>query len=61
MMETGRLLEELRPLPTLKSVLEWGLARRPPAEFVDVVIQDEFHHDVIVRISDGVFAVFETS
>ncbi len=60
-METGRLLEELRLLPTLKSILEWGLSRRPPVEFVDVVIQDEFHHDVVVRVSNRVFAVFETS
>ena len=37
------------------------MARSPRAEFVNVIVQDEFHHDVIVRVSDRVFAVFETS
>jgi hypothetical protein len=55
------LLRELNQLATLKSVLSWSLAREPRADFVDVVIQDEFHHDVIVRVSDRVYAVFETS
>lgn len=60
-MEDDRLLAELQPLPTLKSVLNWCLAQEPRAEFIDVVIQDEFHHDVIVRVRDRVFAVFETT
>ena len=37
------------------------MAREPRAEFVDVIVQDEFHHDVIVRVTDHVYAVFETS
>jgi hypothetical protein len=45
----------------LKAVLGWSLARQPRAEFVDVVIQDEYHHDVVVRVADRVYAVFETS
>ena len=60
-MQDETLLAELHQFGTLKSVLTWALAREPRAEFVDVVIQDEFHHDVIVRVSDGVYAVFETS
>jgi hypothetical protein len=60
-MRADELLVELQEFATLKSVLGWSLAQRPPAEFVDVVIQDEFHHDVIVRVRDRVYAVFETS
>jgi hypothetical protein len=60
-MRNETLLGELRELATLKSVLSWSLARQPRADFVDVVIQDEFHHDVIVRVTDRVYAVFETS
>lgn len=60
-MEPDRLLEELQSLATLKTVLGWCLEQRPPAEFVDVVIEDELHHDVVVRVSDRVYAVFETS
>ena len=60
-MWNENLLAELHQLATLKAVLTWSLAREPRAEFVDVVIQDEFHHDVTVRVSDRVYAVFETS
>jgi hypothetical protein len=55
------VLREVQGLGSLKQVLEWSLARRPRAEFIDVVVQDEFHHDVIVRVSEDVFAAFETS
>jgi hypothetical protein len=60
-MRNDKVLMELHQLATLKQVLKWSLAQRPPAEFVDVVIQDEYHHDVVVRVTDRVYAVFETS
>ncbi len=60
-MRNDKLLMELHQLATLRQVLSWSLARQPRAEFVDVVIQDEYHHDVIVRVADRVYAVFETS
>ncbi|HTR49475.1 MAG TPA: hypothetical protein VMJ10_02135 [Kofleriaceae bacterium] len=48
---------------TLEDVLAWVHAQRPPGELVDVVVQDEFTHDVIVR-APGVIAaylVFDTT
>jgi hypothetical protein len=60
-MRTDELLAELHQIATLKGVLSWAMAQEPGAEFVDVVIQDEYHHDVIVRVTDYVYAVFETS
>jgi hypothetical protein len=60
-MRTDALLAELHQFATLKGVLSWAMAQNPRAEFVDVVIQDEYHHDVIVRVTDYVYAVFETS
>ncbi len=60
-MSNDDLLDTLREFATLKGVLGWSLAREPRAEFVNVVIQDEFHYDVVVRVSDRVYAVFETS
>ena len=60
-MRSDELLKELQAFATLKGVLTGLWHRRPRAEFVDVVIQDEFHHDVIVRVTDRVYAVFETS
>jgi hypothetical protein len=60
-MRNDDLLNELQQFATLKAVLTWSLRQKPTAEFVDVVIQDEFHHDVVVRVTDRVYAVFETS
>ena len=60
-MRNDKLFMELQQLATLRRVLIWSLARQPRAEFVDVVVQDEYHHDVIVRVTDVVYAVFETS
>jgi hypothetical protein len=60
-MHDVRLIEEVERLATLNQVLRWSLSRKPRAEFVDVVVQDEFHHDVIVRVSSEAFAVFETT
>jgi hypothetical protein len=60
-MRNDTLLIELHQIATLKEVLSWSLSRDPRAEFVDVVIQDEYNHDVIVRVKDDVHAVFETS
>jgi hypothetical protein len=60
-MRDDALVADLSRLETLRQVLNWSMARSPRAEFVDVVIQDEYHHDVVVRISDVVYAVFETS
>lgn len=46
---------------TLEEVVRWGLLRRPPAPVVDVVIQDEYTHDVVVRYNDGIYLVYDTT
>jgi hypothetical protein len=55
------ILAEVEPLQTLAGVLRWAFAQGPPAEVVDVVMQDEFTHDVVVRTAAGVFLVFDTT
>ena len=60
-MEYNAILAELQSFSSLATVIPWALSREPRAEFVDVVVQDEFNHDVILRISSTEFAVFETS
>jgi len=42
------LLEFLTRLGTLGRVLPWGLAQKPPWVVVDVVVQDEFTHDIVM-------------
>ena len=52
-MDRDRLVEEVRALEGLGGVIRWALARSPRAGFVDVVIQDEFTHDVVVRVDSS--------
>ena len=48
-------------LRTLEEVLAWAHAQRPPCELVEVIAQDEFTHDVVVRRPDGTYVVFDTT
>ena len=57
-MDHAEIVSQLETLETLGQVLRWNLAQSPRAEFVNVVVQDEYTHDVIVRISDHLFAVY---
>jgi hypothetical protein len=49
---------QIPSLRTLEEVLAWLHATG--GELVDVIVQDEFTHDVIVRTRDG-FACFDTT
>jgi len=42
-------------LQTLEEVLRWG------ADVLDIVVQDEFTHDVVTRKGGLVFLVFDTT
>jgi hypothetical protein len=42
----------LTRLGTLAAVLPWGMSQKPPWMVVDVVVQDEFTHDIVMA-SDG--------
>ncbi len=61
MVESDAILGEVRELSTLDGVIRWAHARTPAAEFVDVVVQDEFTHDVVVRAGSHVFLAFDTT
>jgi hypothetical protein len=49
---------QVPPLRTLEEVLAW--AHATGGELVDVIVQDEFTHDVIVRAHEG-YACFDTT
>jgi hypothetical protein len=51
---------EVRPLRSLEHVARWAFSRRPPSEIADVVVQDEYTHDVVVPWR-GVHLVFDTT
>jgi hypothetical protein len=46
---------------TLEDVVRWGLAHKPPRLVRDVVVQDEFTHDVVVPLRDGFHLVYDTT
>ncbi len=57
-----------RPLPagveeigSLGGVVRWATACMPPAEIVDVIEQDEYTRDVIVRVWAGLYLVFDST
>jgi hypothetical protein len=51
---------QVMPLRTLEEVLEW--CRAHDADVVEVIVQDEFTHDVVVRTVNGEqFHVFDTT
>lgn len=60
-MSDQPILDEVREFVSLRQVIEWTCRQQPRAEFVDVIVQDEFHHDVIVHATDKLYLVFETT
>jgi hypothetical protein len=51
-MHAAEALAEVSELKTLEHVFRWAIRHDPPFTPADVVIQDEFTHDVIFRASD---------
>lgn len=48
-------------LRSLEDVLAWARAQRPACELVDVIVQDEFTHDVLVRGPAPAYLCFDTT
>ena len=60
---SGELAARAAPatrLDTLEDILRFGFAQRPVWELADVVVQDEFTHDVVVPWR-GHWLVFDTT
>jgi len=57
--ERVALERALAPVATLHDLIEWGLARG--WMITDVVIQDEFTHDVVMPAGDGRVLVFDST
>jgi hypothetical protein len=54
-------LKEVESIRTLEEVMYWAFARKPKAELINVVTQDEFTHDVIIRVGADNYLVFDTT
>lgn len=51
---------ELAPLRSLEQVVRWAFTRSPPCDVAEVLVQDEFTHDVLIAWN-GVDLVFDTT
>ena len=56
-----RLLAEAQTLQSLDEAMRWGLNHDPRVTPEDVVVQDEYTHDVLFRTADNTYLVFDTS
>jgi hypothetical protein len=59
--EVVRRADAATRLRTLEDLLRFGFLQAPPWEVVDVIVQDEYTHDVIVRGPESAFLVFDTT
>ena len=60
--ERRALLEQqVLPLGSLQEVVRWGFALEPPAPIAEVVVQDEFSHDVVMQWNQGQYLAFDTT
>lgn len=46
---------------SLHDVVVAALARNPPLLIADVVVQDEYTHDVVLPWAEGVWLVYDTT
>ncbi len=52
---------EVGSLTLLQDVVRWGFASTPPRDVTEVIVQDEFTHDVVMPWKDGGYLVFDTT
>ena len=59
-VEPAQLPSQLAAVVTRLTTLEEVL-RRPELTFLDVIVQDEYTHDVVVRTSGAAYLCFDTT
>ncbi len=59
--QRAALRQDVAPLGTLQDVVQWGFSHTPPRDVTNVVVQDEYCHDVVLPWRDGLYLVFDTN
>jgi len=59
--QAHKLVREVGSLETLEEVIQWGLARPTPRIILEVVVQDEYTHDVVIEWESNLHLVFDTT
>jgi hypothetical protein len=63
-LEVGTLQSvaaEMAGLGSLERVLNWGRSLTPPRDIEEILTQDEYTHDVVMRYDQELFLVFDTT
>ncbi len=60
-MENHALLRDAESIRSLVDAMKWAQSKIPPATFIDAIAQDEFTHDVVLRVAEDAFVVLDTS
>ena len=48
-------------LTSLERVLNWGRGLTPPRDIEEILTQDEYTHDVVMRYDQELFLVYDTT
>ncbi len=59
--QAHRLVRQVQRLVTLEEVIVWGLAQPAKRTILDVIVQDEYCHDVVMEWEAGMHLVFDTT
>jgi hypothetical protein len=59
--EREALAATLGPLTSLERVLRWAGGLTPPRDIDEILTQDEYTHDVGIRLDDTRYLVFDTT
>lgn len=60
-VQRARFEEQVGRLRTLQEALRWAFAASPPLAVADVVVQDEYSHDVVLKRPDGLYLCLDTT
>ena len=58
---SDEIIGQVESFRSLEEVMKWAFARTPPAELFTVIAQDEYTHDVVIRVSPDMFLSFDTT
>lgn len=59
--ERAALAGSLAAVRTLEDLLAWGRRQHPPTHVDEIVTQDEFTHDVLVRLEPPRWLAFDVT
>jgi hypothetical protein len=60
-MDRTQLLHDAQAFENLDQAFRWAVAHSPRIVPADVIIQDEYSHDVLFKMADDCFLVFDTT